>query len=704
MHNKLLGEGKNCWRIVHARSVSFLVDGAAYFSAFAKVLPTARHSIFILGWDIHSRIRLLREGEEAEFSELGPLLNKRLDECPELQVYILNWDFPWVITHEREIPNVRGGWFDHPRLHFEFDDKHPVGACHHQKIVVIDDTVAFAGGLDFANSRWDTPQHLASDPRRKNPDGKEGMPAHDIQVAVEGDAARALGEIARYRWHQKTGKSAVPILETRPTDGQLPAIESPDVTDVQIAISRTHPAYGEQSEIREVAALHHDAIASARHSIYIENQYLTSPEIVEAIGRRLQEPDGPEVVIVLPLKNFGWMEAHTIEVLRARSIHRLRTEFDLHKRLRVCYPVAPGLGEKWITVHGKVLIIDDNLLRVGSSNLTRRSMTIDTECDLSIEAAGDDRIRQAIADFRNRLLGEHLGMTPGSVSTLLERHHSLVQLVDDREGAARSLRRLELEGTTDAFVDDKIIDPAEPISAEVLLEEFSPLEPARKTRRRAVGILSLMAALIGLAALWKWTPLNQWIDAEFLAFQGDRLRELPMTPLLVVVVYVLAAVVVFPVLVLIFATALLFGPWLGMVYSLCGCLASALFTYWLGKVFGRSTVEKLAGGSGFQRLAQRLGDSGVLTIATLRLFPVAPFTIVNMVMGASGARLKNYALGTILGLLPGITAICLFQSRIEAVLRRPEAGNLIILALISALVVVAVVWLRRHPRVVRSSS
>jgi phospholipase D1/2 len=389
------------------------------------------------------------------------------------------------------------------------------------------------------------------------------------------------------------------------------------------------------------------------------------------------------------------MEAHTIEVLRARSMHLLRTKYDLHRRLRICYPVTPGLGEGWITVHSKVLIVDDNILRIGSSNLTRRSMTVDTECDLSIEAAGDARIRQAIVEFRNRLLGEHLGMSPGSISTMLDRHHSLVQLVDDRDGAERSLKRLEMEGSADAIFDDAIIDPAEPITAEVLMEQFAPLEPVRETRRRVVGILSVVIVLSALAAMWKWTSLNQWIDAEFLARQGNALRDLPMAPLLVVLVYVLAAVIVFPVLGLIFATAMLFGPWLGILYSLCGCLASALFTYWLGRIFGRSTVQKLAG-SGFQRLVRRLGDSGILTIAMLRFFPVAPFTIVNMVMGASGVRLKGYAGGTILGLLPGIIAISFFQSRIEAVFRRPEAGNLIILAVISAAVVGVLVWLRRH--------
>lgn len=98
-------------------------------------------------------------------------------------------------------------------------------------------------------------------------------------------------------------------------------------------------------------------------------------------------------------------------VLRARLLQRLRTA-DRFGRLHVYAPVVPGLGEAHLHVHAKVLIVDDRLVRVGSANLNNRSMGLDTECDLMIEAGSDTQTQKAIAHFRNRLVGEHLGVPP----------------------------------------------------------------------------------------------------------------------------------------------------------------------------------------------------------------------------------------------------------------------------------------------------
>src|SRR4029079_3478003 len=94
-------------------------------------------------------------------------LNGVLSRQPDLRVFALAWDFSVLFTLEREpLPTYRFDWHAHPRLSFHLDDAHPFGASHHQKIVVVDDAIAFAGGLDLAIRRWDTPAHLAPEPGR----------------------------------------------------------------------------------------------------------------------------------------------------------------------------------------------------------------------------------------------------------------------------------------------------------------------------------------------------------------------------------------------------------------------------------------------------------------------------------------------------------------------------------------------------------
>ena len=121
------------------------------------------------------------------------LLRRRLDE--------IGIDFSIIYTFEREpMPAVNFGWRSHRRLHFALDGEHPVGASHHQKVVVIDDRVAFAGGMDLTFARWDTSEHRPNDPRRKLGDGNIARPMHDVQVAASGGTARALGDLFRARW------------------------------------------------------------------------------------------------------------------------------------------------------------------------------------------------------------------------------------------------------------------------------------------------------------------------------------------------------------------------------------------------------------------------------------------------------------------------------------------------------------------------
>src|SRR3954467_11518037 len=157
MPGTILNEGKNCWKLRRAGGAKFLIDGAAYFAAVADAMERAEDSILIVGWDFDSRIRLRPETKHSK--DLGRFLRSLISRKRKLRVNILIWNFAaiYAALKREPPPNVSSGWRTHSRVQFHMDANHPLGASHHSKVVVIDDAVAFVGGLDLAKGRWDTP-------------------------------------------------------------------------------------------------------------------------------------------------------------------------------------------------------------------------------------------------------------------------------------------------------------------------------------------------------------------------------------------------------------------------------------------------------------------------------------------------------------------------------------------------------------------
>src|SRR3569832_1651743 len=288
----ILEPGRNCWRIERADRLAFLVDGAAYFRAQRDALKQARESMLILSWDIYSRLRLVRDegADDGWPASLGECLDALVRRRRKLRGHILSWDFAMIFALDRVwLPIFKLNLKTHRRLHFHMDDCHPLGGSHHQKVVVIDDQLAFAGGLDLTLGRWDTPDHVPDDPRLIELNPKPTRPYHDVQVAVSGAAARALGELARKRWRCATGKILRAPSRALGADA-LSGGGGPGRAGGGGAGARTGPGGGGGEEVRESERLYLDAIAAAERCIYIENQYFTSAVIAEALaagsGRR----------------------------------------------------------------------------------------------------------------------------------------------------------------------------------------------------------------------------------------------------------------------------------------------------------------------------------------------------------------------------------------------------------------------------------
>ena len=464
--SRVLEPGRNCWRIARADKAAVLIDASNYYANLEKALRHAKRSILIIGWAFDGRIQLRPDHDGCP--ALGDFLHSLVEAEPELEVRILVWSVAVIHAPGDPMSLLLGAaWQNHPRISVRLDRQHPLYGSHHQKLVAIDDALAFCGGIDLTIERWDSSGHREVDPLRVRPDGSAYPPVHDIQMVVTGEAAGLVADVARERWRVATGE--LPSAAEHKPDLWPPDLVA-DFTDIPVGIARTAPAWGDAPAVQEVAALTEDLLAAARHFIYIETQYLAARNVRRILEKSLATTHGPEIVAIVRRASPGVLERLVMGKNRDRLIRHLRRA-DRHSRLRVFYPVVPGNGTPCeLLVHAKVIIVDDTILRIGSSNLNNRSMGLDTECDFVVEAATEIE-RRAIRRLRERLLGEHLGVTSAEVAQAVAEHGSLISGIDacNRDacnGNVRGLRpfpETDLDGATEPIAGTGLLDPSKPL-------------------------------------------------------------------------------------------------------------------------------------------------------------------------------------------------------------------------------------------------
>ncbi|MFT3925332.1 MAG: VTT domain-containing protein [Myxococcales bacterium] len=675
----VLVPGRTCSACLHADRVALLVDAAAYFSALRAAILQAEHTVYIVGWDVDTRTVLDPNPADGLPGTLLEFLNQVLDERPKLRIFVLAWDFSVIYALERELlPSYKFGSMAHPRLSYALDGRHQLGAAHHQKMVVIDDGLAFCGGIDLTIRRWDTTLHAPADPNRKDPSGAPYAPMHDVQLAVSGAAAEGLGELVRRRWQRATGQ---PLPKPRARGMRwLPQVQ-PDLLDVEVAIVRTEPSDAEHHrDVREVEQLTLESLKSAEHLVYIENQYLTAAAVAELLCQRLSEPGCPELIVVLPKVECGWLEQSSMGVLRERVLRKL-SEADVHGRLHTVYPEQQGLGEQSVNVHSKLLIVDDRLLKVGSSNLSNRSLGLDTECDLAIEApagAAGARVRQGIAHMRRRLLAEHLGMTADEVARAEAGHGgSLAALLRARRSEGRGLRcllPLPVESSAPlnlAPLEQLVVDPERPMAADAFINGLLPVELQRPVPRSLAGLSILLGPLIVLAIAWHTRLLRSFEVFERTVDLVDAVRFSAAPGLYVMVAFVVLGFGLCPVTLLVTLSVLGFGPLRGSAYALLGALVSASVFYGLGRALGRAPLDYLRGPR-MSKLRADLRRRGFRATTSARLFPLGNFTAINLLAGALYVPFGPFFVGNLVGLLPGVLGTALCAEQLESLLREPS--------------------------------
>jgi len=674
----LFQPGRNVWHAERAERATVLIDAAPYFGALREALKKARRTVFIIGWDINSKVPLVgpegcaKDGYPEPFCEFLCALTK---ERPGLQINLLLWDFSVLYSTEREMfPALTLGWKSPPCVQLCLDDALPLGSAHHQKIVVIDDCVAFSGGLDITDRRWDTCGHDIDNPARRDLSGKPYRPFHDVQMLVDGSAARRLGELARLRWQRATLER---VKEVEPCDDCWPDGVTPDFENVDVGIALTQPSYDTLPEQREVEQLFLDSIDLAERHIYIENQFLTRLNVAERIVTRMKEKPDLEVLIVAPHTHESWIEARTMRTGRINFRKAFETG-GVADRMRMLFPEVVKDDQKTDTmVHSKIMIVDDAFLRVGSANLNNRSMGTDTECDIAIHAE-DGKVRAVITRIRNTLIGEHCGVGPDEVAQSLSETGSLLKTADTLEARGHRFRPVadgEPDGQEIAATIGAVADPERTVGIEEFLRHIVGKHVPYRFLSHGLQVAFGGLLVLGLVLIWRYTPLSEWTEPGVLRAAAMAMSDSVWAPLIVIAVYVGAGFVLFPLTILIAVTAGTFGPWLGLLYAGAGAIASSLTTYGLGATLGKKTLRNIIGPR-LNRVTRRIAKQGVLAVAAVRLVPVAPFTVVNLVAGASGIRFVDFLLGTVLGLLPGLIVLSSLGNQIFHVLQNPNWSDI----------------------------
>ncbi|HWO42421.1 MAG TPA: phospholipase D-like domain-containing protein [Candidatus Eisenbacteria bacterium] len=508
--NEIIRPGRNCWKVVDVSTTGLLIDGRDYYRAFYRAAKKARSYILISGWQFDSNVALLR-GEDAKAAGEEPTLLSFLNDlCVQnsaLRIFILAWDFSVIYSLDREwFQEWYINWTTNERLRFCFDRCEAFDACHHQKFVVIDGSLAFVGGLDLCSSRWDDRDHRVDNPLRVNADGTAYRSFHDLQSAHAGSIAPALTELFRTRWKIASGEDL--DLAENPPEASVDIDLTVPIKANKVAISRTQSPTGCGGEpVWEIRRLFLDAIDAAEKLIYIENQYFSSAALFRALKERMTDPRRSrlEIVLIIAKDAEAFLEQLSIGIAQTKAIRSLKEiARATGHALGIYHPASVNGGDELPTyIHSKLLLVDDRFLSVGSANMNNRSMGYDTELNVSWDAFDAPDVVAAIREARVDLLAEHCGLAAAARGDL-ERTQGLVdflnRLADDgssrlRHHPTRSLSE-DYQWITSILPDGLPFDSEGPPDPEMFYEGMSVKEDSFFTR----GVTSLKTWLKSFGA------------------------------------------------------------------------------------------------------------------------------------------------------------------------------------------------------------
>jgi phosphatidylserine/phosphatidylglycerophosphate/cardiolipin synthase-like enzyme len=369
-------------------AVELLVDGSEALPAISAELAKAQSYVHLAGWFFSPELQLSREEEPVVVRNLLAELAER-----GVDVRVLSWKgapLPVFKPSQREVREMLDALSHHTGIQAYADGCTGFTHCHHEKTIVIDGRVAFVGGIDLTldgGDPYDTPSHVA----------RGGIGWHDAAVRIEGPAVADVEQHFRLRWHGTTREV-------------LPRPSPPDEAGgVELQVTRTVPAHayravrsGDYSILETYIA----ALRSAERFVYLENQFLWSPEIVSILAEKLEAPPSEDfrVLVLLPARANDGADISRGQV--AALIHAA----DETTRFLACtiYARERNLRDP-VYVHSKIGIVDDRWLTIGSANLNAHSLFHDTEVNVVTLDEGTAKAA------RIRLWSEHLELSAEEV-------------------------------------------------------------------------------------------------------------------------------------------------------------------------------------------------------------------------------------------------------------------------------------------------
>jgi phosphatidylserine/phosphatidylglycerophosphate/cardiolipin synthase-like enzyme len=365
-------------------AVDVLIDGEQALPAIAEELRRARSHVHLAGWHFSPGFALERDGDAVVLRDLLAGLAERLD------VRVLVWagaPLPLFRPSRREMRKIQEELTAATKIDCALDAKERPMHCHHEKTIVIDDRVAFVGGIDLTSESGDRFDFNLHPPR-------ESAGWHDACARVEGPAVADVADHFRMRWHEVTGRTLTPVRRSRRAG------------DVEAQIVRTVPERIYAATPRGdfgILESYVRAFKAAQRFIYIENQFLWSPEIEAVLKDKILNPPRSDFRLLLLLPSKPNNGADDTRGVLANLIEADDDANSDSGRLLACTLFArSGKRMDPIYVHAKIAIIDDNWLTIGSANLNEHSLFNDTEMNIVSHDA------QLARQTRLRLWAEHL--------------------------------------------------------------------------------------------------------------------------------------------------------------------------------------------------------------------------------------------------------------------------------------------------------
>ncbi|NDW22679.1 VTT domain-containing protein [Alteromonas hispanica] len=684
--NNIFEPGENCWVESNATFAAPLIDCANYYKALHSSIVKAKHSIFIVGWDIDSRIRLIRGEDEAQSSApsvISDLLKWKAEQTPDIQIYLLRWDSSLAFFAQRELW-AKEAWDEKTpdNVKTELDDTIPMGGSQHQKIVVIDDELVFSGGMDVSTNRWDTRDHPVVSEERDGPDGEYG-PLHDVQMVSSGPVVADFSKLVRWRWQRVANETPIAIRDNAninidaPIPAAWPESYPPIFKNVECALARTIPFMDEVEPAQEVRHMLLDLIGQAESFIYIENQFTTRQEIAEELNRQLKLKPNLNVCIVSSYEPKGKFECEAFWASRIQFKTILESGIS-PERVKMTYSSIEDMQGKraYKRIHSKVMTIDDKYLVIGSSNLSNRSMTLDTEIDTVLYGNTPEN-KQSVVNVRNDLLAEHTGRALEDMPAIFEQPNPVEALMQGQIAHGYILTEVRDEIFTEqstANLFRSLSDPEEPLIS--IPTPDGTVLPARNPRRRSIMIAIGVTIVAVMCGLMYWASQSiPWLSSDSINAFLEESRGTYFALPTVLMVYVVGGILFFPVTVLSLAVAAIFGPIWGPIYGMMGALLSSAILFGIGKLSGNAGLKKL-GGPKVAAVDEKLKRSGIVGVAAIRMLPIAPFSLVNLVAGISSIGIIQFLVGTFLGMFPPMIAKGLVGDSIAQIWQNPSVETI----------------------------